>query len=262
MDISKLAAPFPPDVVSWRVGPTTKNKDKGMALAYIDARDVQDRLTEVCGPFGWQCKHEVSGDKRVTCHIGIKCPDTGEWIWRSDGAGESEMDGEKGSYSDSFKRAAVKWGVGRYLYDIDSPWMPIAQQGRSYVLTPESLQRLAGMLAKGMPVQQPKQEADKHADPDAYMRWALDQIAHLPTKDDLATWWTGEAQARRDHGLTQEHVDTLKAAIAKRFPAEPKASAAGYAIGSDRDPNAPPRQSISERAAPRHPELDGDQIPF
>jgi hypothetical protein len=125
MDVSKLAAPFSPDVVSWRVGPTNKEKTKGMALAYIDARDVQDRLTEVCGPFGWQCRHEVSGDKRVTCHIGVKCPETGEWIWRSDGAGETDVDGEKGSYSDSFKRAAVKWGIGRYLYDIDSPWVAI-----------------------------------------------------------------------------------------------------------------------------------------
>lgn len=253
MDISQLAAPFPPDVVSWRVGPTTQKKDKGMALAYIDARDVQDKLTEVCGPFGWQCRHEVSGDKRVTCHIGIKEPETGEWIWRSDGAGESEMDGEKGSYSDSFKRAAVKWGVGRYLYDIDSPWMPIVQQGRSYVLTPESLQRLAGMLAKGMPVQHPKQEADKCLDPEAYMTWALGQVEDLPTKDDLTTWWKSEAQARRDHGLAQQHVDTLKAAMVARFPAEQKSSGGGNDTGASRAPNAAPS---------RHPELNGDEVPF
>src|SRR3546814_7014132 len=28
----------------------------------------------------------------------------------------------KGAISDAFKRCAVKWGVGRYLYDIDAVW--------------------------------------------------------------------------------------------------------------------------------------------
>ena len=29
------------------------------------------------------------------------------------------MDKEKGEASDSFKRAGVKWGVGRFLYELD-----------------------------------------------------------------------------------------------------------------------------------------------
>lgn len=136
----KLSAPFPPESISWRVGSTTGDKSKGMALAYIDARDAQDRLNDVCGPFGWQSRHEVSGDKRVTCHVGIKNPETGEWVWKSDGAGETDYEGEKGSYSDSFKRACVKWGVGRYLYDVDSPWMAIETKGKTYVF-PEGSQR-------------------------------------------------------------------------------------------------------------------------
>ena len=48
----KLAEPFPPDAISWRVGSTTQDKSKGMALAFIDARDVMDRLDLVCGPAG------------------------------------------------------------------------------------------------------------------------------------------------------------------------------------------------------------------
>jgi hypothetical protein len=46
----RLAEPFPADAVSWRVGSTTQDKSKGMALAYLDARDVMDRLDLVCGP--------------------------------------------------------------------------------------------------------------------------------------------------------------------------------------------------------------------
>lgn len=144
----QLEAPFPVSAISWRVGSTTRDKDKGMALAYIDARDAQDRLNAVCGPFGWQCKHEVSSDKRVTCHVGIRNPDNGEWVWKSDGAGETDYEGEKGSYSDSFKRACVKWGIGRYLYEMDSPWVAIEAKGGSYVIPSASLRTLNEKLAK------------------------------------------------------------------------------------------------------------------
>jgi hypothetical protein len=46
------------------------------------------------------------------------------WVRKSDGAGETQVEGEKGAISDALKRAAVKWGIGRYLYDLDSPWVP------------------------------------------------------------------------------------------------------------------------------------------
>lgn len=143
----KLSAPFPVSAISWRVGSTNGDKTKGMALAYIDARDAQDRLNEVVGPFNWQSRHEVSGDKRVTCHVGIRNPENGEWVWKSDGAGETDYEGEKGSYSDSFKRACVKWGIGRYLYDVDSPWVAIEQKGKTFVIPPASNKLLNEKLA-------------------------------------------------------------------------------------------------------------------
>lgn len=43
--VAQLAAPFPPENVSWRVGSTTQDKKKGMALAFIDARDAISRAT-------------------------------------------------------------------------------------------------------------------------------------------------------------------------------------------------------------------------
>lgn len=52
MNLDDLRKPFDPASISWRVGSTTKDKTKGMALAYIDARDVQDRLDAVCGVGG------------------------------------------------------------------------------------------------------------------------------------------------------------------------------------------------------------------
>ena len=70
---SKLSAPFPADRVSWRVGSTTQAKDKGMALAYIDARDVMDRLDAVMGPAYWQCRYPHANGKTV-CEIGLALP--------------------------------------------------------------------------------------------------------------------------------------------------------------------------------------------
>jgi hypothetical protein len=206
MNIEALAAPFPPDVVSWRVGPTNKDKTKGMALAYIDARDVQDRLTEVCGPFGWQCRHEVSGDKRVTCHIGIKCPETAEWIWRSDGAGETDVDGEKGSYSDSFKRAAVKWGIGRYLYDLGSPWVAIEAHGRSYSITAGEMKRLAGMLGKQMPAQHKPPIADRSP---AFLSFVAD-LDLCKTGDDLSNWAVRIKTAHGKGTINDDEMDALR----------------------------------------------------
>jgi hypothetical protein len=123
----RLKAPFDPKVISWRVGATSGDKTKGIALAYIDARDVMKRLDEVCG-LQWQDRYPFPG----CCEIGLKID--GEWIWRANGADETDVEGVKGQFSDAFKRAAVLWGVGRYLYYLPNSWVAIKPQGRSYVL--------------------------------------------------------------------------------------------------------------------------------
>lgn len=140
IDLTKLAAPFPGDRISWRVGSTTKDKSKGLALAYIDARDVQDRLDQVCGPSNWMNRYPHANGKTV-CEIGIRI--NGEWIWKADGAGDSDVEAEKGALSDAFKRAAVRWGIGRYLYDLDSPWVELEARGQSYVIAKHEFARLA-----------------------------------------------------------------------------------------------------------------------
>ena len=142
-----LKAPFPADRVSWRIGPTTNDKSRGIALAYIDARDVMDRLDEVCGPAGWQNRYSHANGKTV-CDIAIKCD--GEWVWKADGAGDTDTEAEKGALSDALKRAAVRWSIGRYLYDVESPWVAIEQAGKSYKIKAEEFPRLRGILLTGM----------------------------------------------------------------------------------------------------------------
>jgi len=125
----QLKCPFPVKALSWRVGSTNKDKTKGMMLAYIDARDVMKRLDQVCGFDGWRDEYrEVQG--RIICRLWLRIGT--EWTWREDGAGDTDTEGQKGGISDAFKRAAVKWGVGRYLYDLPSPWVEIQAFGKSY----------------------------------------------------------------------------------------------------------------------------------
>jgi hypothetical protein len=138
MNLKDLAAPFAADKIHWRVGATTADKSKGIALAYIDARDVMERLDAVVGPENWQCEYPFEG----CCRIGILCGD--HWVWKSNGAGETAVEGEKGRFSDAFKRAAVLWGVGRYLYDLPNVWVPLVAKGRTHVIqTPPQLPQWA-----------------------------------------------------------------------------------------------------------------------
>jgi hypothetical protein len=127
---NKLKRPFKASKISWRVGATTKDKTKGIALAYIDARDVMERLDDVFG-MNWQCKYSHAENKTI-CELSVLID--GHWITRSNGAGDSDVEAEKGAISDAFKRAGVMFGIGRYLYDLPNVWTELKPQGNSYVL--------------------------------------------------------------------------------------------------------------------------------
>jgi hypothetical protein len=127
----QLRAPFHPSKLHWRVGATNKDKTSAIALAYLNARDVMNRLDDVMG-YDWQNKYSLSDSGLLICDIGLKI--NSEWIWRANGAGASDIEAEKGQASDAFKRAAVLFGVGQYLYSLETMWTPIKAQGRSYVI--------------------------------------------------------------------------------------------------------------------------------
>jgi len=181
----QLAAPFDPSEVDWRVGSTTKDKTKGMALAYIDARTVMDRLDAVCGPAGWQNKYVMEGSKTV-CEIGILCGDT--WVWKADGAGDSDVEAEKGALSDAFKRAAVRWGVGRYLYNLKSPWVALKAFGNSYAIADEAKPQLDALLRGNMPKPAAPPKPDRTAAAKSYVDEAIKAIGTLTDATGLNAW--------------------------------------------------------------------------
>ena len=147
VDLTRLAAPFPADAISSRVGATDGDKTKGLALAYIDARDVMNRLDEVCSPVGWQSEFIETPKGRVICRIGIRCF-VGR-VWQSFGAGARHVAAGKGAISDALKRAAVHWGVGRYLYSMPATWVAIEQRGKTSVIKDSEHDKLARVAAGG-----------------------------------------------------------------------------------------------------------------
>jgi hypothetical protein len=102
-----LKEPFSPNALHWR-----KGRGNSM-LAYLNARDVMKRLDDVVGMGNWQDKYEeVSG--RLICHLSVRVGD--DWITKCDGAGDTNIESEKGGISDAFKRAGARFGIGRYIY--------------------------------------------------------------------------------------------------------------------------------------------------
>lgn len=88
---------------------------KGTQLAYIDARQVMDLLDDVCGPENWACEYKQVKD---VVYCGLSINTEAGWVCKWDAGDESNIDAQKGEASDSFKRAAVRWGVGRFLYGL------------------------------------------------------------------------------------------------------------------------------------------------
>lgn len=120
MDLDKLDEPFSPNDIEWRIqqsGKTSKGECWAMVLAYVTNRAIQKRLDEVCGKQGWKNEFTPAPDKGVMCGISIKIDN--EWITKWDGAENTAVEAVKGGMSGSMKRAAVQWGIGRYLYQLE-----------------------------------------------------------------------------------------------------------------------------------------------
>ncbi len=123
-----LKEPFPPEDIQWRIGQKSKDGKKAMVLPYVTNRAIMDRLDEVVGPDKWFNKyHETSrgGDNGYICELTIivDTEDGPRCLTREDGASCTNIEPIKGGLSDSMKRAAVQFGIGRYLYNLTESWV-------------------------------------------------------------------------------------------------------------------------------------------
>ena len=180
----EFGKPFPASDVSWRLQYVNEQRMQGIAVPYLDARAVADRLDEVVGQNRWKDSytpwHEsVSGKKTKSsqlCTISIYDDELGQWIDKTDGAEDSDIEAVKGGLSDAFKRAAVKWNIGRYLYSFNTVWVAAEARGNSYVI-PESenaklekayndtVARMVGTPAPKQTITQPPQKQNTQPQP-------------------------------------------------------------------------------------------------
>lgn len=109
--------PLTPDEIEWKIQSKTKGASvKTIVVPYIDNRAVMNRLDSVFGSTEWKSAFQEFGGG-VLCTLSIRNDDNGEWISKQDGADKTTIEPTKGGISDSMKRCATQWGLGRELYD-------------------------------------------------------------------------------------------------------------------------------------------------
>lgn len=131
MDLLKLDEPFEACDIEWRAqscGKSNQGKFWVSVLAYVTNRAIMKRLDAVCGKENWKNEYkDLPNNAGVECGLSIKID--GEWVTKWDAAPNTQIESTKGGRSDAMKRAAVQWGIGRYLYDLDAGWGEVAQNG-------------------------------------------------------------------------------------------------------------------------------------
>ena len=131
--LSALSRPFDPADLVWKSVATSKDKTAARVVPYVTNRAIMDRLDQVCGPAGWRNEYSPGPSGGLLCGLSVRVEredGTAEWITKWDGAENTNIQPVKGGLSASMRRAAVQWGIGRYLYRIPPILARIDERGR------------------------------------------------------------------------------------------------------------------------------------
>jgi hypothetical protein len=236
-----LAEPFNPTEVKFK--PQSVKGNRALAIPYVDARVIQDRLDEVLGAECWSDEYDLLPDGSAVCKLRLKLG--AEWISKMDVGSPSEQpdagDRVKAAFSDALKRAAVKFGLGRYLYRLPSQWAdydPVKRQFVRQPQLPDWARSAARPAAKGEP---PQSDDDEPATPEL-LRAAHRAIGQSKSKTWVAalgyfrvgipdSWEepSDEAAASEQTWLTRGTVRKILAALTPRQ--KPAAHAGGPKAG-------------------------------
>jgi hypothetical protein len=113
-----LSRPILPDEIEWKVQSYTKDKQKTIIVPYVTARCVMDRFDAAFGVENWKTEFKEV-ENGFICRLSVfivRTSENFEWIYKEDGASKTDIEPVKGGISDSLKRAAHQWGLGRCLY--------------------------------------------------------------------------------------------------------------------------------------------------
>jgi len=147
--LERLSAPFEIIGADGKRHPDHKWKVKvtkgefAICVPYIDARQVASRLNDVLGIGGWNDTLIETSGASLICEITIFVEN--KQITRSNVGTPSEYAKEKGMASDALKRAASKFGVGEYLYNVQPVKMPkVSKNGKIYAATDDGKALITG----------------------------------------------------------------------------------------------------------------------
>lgn len=126
--VENLLKPFYAEDLEWKVqifSPRDrKTATRALVVPYVDARAIMTRLDSAFGFFGWEDYYSTGPEGGYKCSLTVQLPD-GTKVTREDGAQETDIEAIKGGFSSAFKRVAVKFGIGRYLYDAPAQWVSV-----------------------------------------------------------------------------------------------------------------------------------------
>ena len=141
---AELAMPFAPEDLEWRLQKVVEARELGIAVPYVTNRAIMSRLDDVVGPENWYNEfkpwHGAAGKEAQLCGISIRYGDG--FITKWDGAEDSDIEPVKGGLSDSMKRAAVQWGIGRVLYNMDVVFVDVEKRGKTWCIKKDQQERL------------------------------------------------------------------------------------------------------------------------
>lgn len=134
-NLARLRDPFAPGDIEWRVQQAGEKNGKPWArvLAYVTNRAIMERLDDVVGPENWQNAYREGPAGGVVCGLSVRVTrvdGSSDWVTKWDGAENTDVEPVKGGLSNAMKRAAVQWGIGRYLYDLEEGWARVTENGR------------------------------------------------------------------------------------------------------------------------------------
>jgi hypothetical protein len=129
--LSDLRRPFTVQAVKFKPQTVMQDKTKALASFYIDARLAAERLNTVVGAENWSDSYRLLADGAATpaLYYPVECSLRVCGVTKVDvGQGaDTKLDEKawKSAYSDALKRAAVKFGIGVYLYVLPNVWAPV-----------------------------------------------------------------------------------------------------------------------------------------
>lgn len=221
IDLARLKDPFPEKDIEWRIQSSGIKNGKAwaMVLAYVTNRAIMDRFDDVCGPENWKNEYLPGPTGGMMCGLSIKLG--GEWVTKWDGSENTQVEAIKGGFSGSMKRAAVQWGPGRYLYNLDATFVSPTDKGEfscqikdekgvSYYYKWSAPKLPAWALPDGKKQKDPEPKEPPNVKDQLRDQAANDSLARIQAKLDTLTTLSAIDEWEK---IARPTIDTLPPAI-------------------------------------------------